>query len=223
MRYRARVTRTGIAALVLIGLAALVNRLRLLTAALETLGMAVDYNLAALLLVAVALGTDALSLSVGIGLHGVTSLDVVRVSSVIGLFHVLMPLAGITLGRYLGSFAGGLAALLGALVVGYIGVRMIWGCLSNNECPPVRWTLCGLPLVLLALSVSMDALSVGFSLGTFGFDLITSALVFGLFGFLMTAVGLLFGHRLGRWLGERAELFGGAVLIVLAIHMALER
>lgn len=219
----ARLTRNCVVVLALVALIVLVNQLRGLNFALETLGMSVDYNLLALVLMAVALGTDALSLSVGIGLRGVTGGDVLRVSSIIGLFHVLMPLIGLALGRALGHYIGEVAGLLGAAVVGFIGLRMIWGCLRDRECFSSRWTLCGVPLLLLALSVSMDALSVGFSLGTFGYDIVVSALVFGLFGFGMTAAGLLFGHRLGRWLGMKAELLGGAVLLVLAIHMAGER
>ncbi|MTI93972.1 MAG: manganese efflux pump [Firmicutes bacterium] len=171
---------------------------------------------------AVALGTDAMSLSVGIGLRGVSRQDVLRVSFVVGLFHIIMPLAGIVLGHLFGLLVGELARWLGALIVAFIGARMIWGCLGTKECLSANWVLSGLPLMLLAGSVSMDALSVGFSLGAFGYNVFLASAIFGLFGAAMTGLGLVFGSRLGDCVGDRAELIGGGVLVILAIHMLLE-
>lgn len=176
-------------------------------------------QMAPLLLMGAALGADALSLSIGIGLRGVDLRDVIRVSLVIGVFHIVMPLAGAVGGHLFGLVAEGIARWVGAGIVAFIGARMVWGCLKNNQCPPVPWTLTGIPLLALALSVSIDALSVGFSLGAFGHSIYVTAIVFGLFGGAMTAVGLLFGNRLGRVIGDRGELLGGIVLIVLALQM----
>lgn len=175
-------------------------------------------TMAPLLLMAAALGADALSLSIGIGLRGVDWRDVIRVSLVIGIFHIVMPLIGAVGGHFFGLVAEGIALWVGAGIVAFIGVRMVWGCLANDNCPAIP-CLTGVPLLALALSVSIDALSVGFSLGAFGHSIYVTAIVFGIFGGAMTAVGLLFGSRLGRVIGDRGELLGGIVLIVLALQM----
>lgn len=210
--------------LVVLGLLlVLVNKLWLWGGAMETLGgLLTQSQLLPLLLMAVALGTDAMSLSIGIGLRGVSTRDVLRISSVVGIFHVLMPLLGIVLGHLFGLLVGEIARWLGALIVAFIGGRMIWGCLGRKECLATNWVLTGMPLLLLAGSVSMDALSVGFSLGAIGYNVLVAAAVFGLFGALMTGLGLVFGDRLGNCVGDRAELVGGGVLIILAIHMLTE-
>ena len=74
-------------------------------------------------------------------------------------------------------------------------------------------------LVLLGASVSMDALSVGFTLGTQQVNLLLAAGVIGLVAGLMTACGLVFGRFLGNRVGERAQLLGGLILIGIGIKL----
>ncbi len=180
-------------------------------------------NWLSLVLLATALGTDALSLTISIGIGGIRITDVVRVSAVIGVFHVVLPLVGILLGHFLGRFVGEMAAVIGALLVGIIGLRMIWGCLGSGQRVCENISLAGWPLVLLALAVSMDAFAVGFGLGVIGYHLLIAALVFGLFSFIMSAAGLMLGNFLGRWIGSRAEVFGGVLLLYIAVEMAMAR
>jgi len=54
-------------------------------------------------LIAVALGTDAFSMAVGVGLCGITRKKIFLISFVIALFHIFMPLGGLLLGTWLGK------------------------------------------------------------------------------------------------------------------------
>ena len=72
-----------------------------------------------------------------------------------------------------------------------------------------------IPLVVLAGSVSLDALSVGFGLGTMGVNLWLTVAFFGTAAGLMTAAGFLFGKRLGRWLGSKADFVGAIILLLI--------
>lgn len=177
----------------------------------------------ALLLMAAALGTDAMSLAIGIGLRGVSRREGLRTCVVIGLFHVIMPLIGTWAGGFLSRLTGDIARAAGAGIVAFIGIRMLWGCLKNrDEDCDIQIKLSGMSLCLLALSVSLDALSVGLGLGTMGYNIYLTAILFGLFGAGMTALGLFMGHKLGKFLGRYGEAVGGSVLIILAIKMFLE-
>lgn len=222
MKHRLRLSRTGVIIVLLVLLVLLINRLRIWSGALAALSGTSPRQFLPLLLMAAALGTDAMSLSVGIGLRGVTLREVLRLSAVIGLFHVLMPLIGAWGGRYLGQVAGAPARWVGAAVVAFIGVRMIRDCLANGDGNKCQYILAGFPLLVLAVSVSIDALTVGFCLGTWGFNIFAAAALFGLFGAAMTAAGLLFGTKIGRLIGDRGGVLGGCVLVALAVHMLLE-
>jgi putative Mn2+ efflux pump MntP len=76
-------------------------------------------------------------------------------------------------------------------------------------------------LLVLAASVSMDALSVGFTLGTVKASLIMVALVCGVVAGLMTFAGLLLGRGLGRWAGEKAQLAGGLILLGIGVKLII--
>ena len=174
----------------------------------------------ALVLMGIALGTDAFSLSIGIGMKKVCAVDVIKTSIVIGIFHVLMPLAGMMLGEIFGSFLGIYAFYIGRFLIIFIGASMIYESFKSND-RPCHNRLMGWSLILLAFSVSLDALTIGFGLGTFGFSVPLVITVFGLFGGLMTAIGLCFGRYIGGWIGERSEMIGGLILIILGIKLLL--
>jgi len=186
------------------------------------------------LLLAVALGVDAFSVAVSIGLQGVRKLLILELSGVVALFHVFMPLIGLALGGTLGRVMGDTAAIIGALVLLLIGGGMIREVIKTNlprpaagarkpslvpQNLPVFMGLWG--MVAMAFSVSLDALSVGFGLGTTGVNLLFTVLAMGLAAGLMTAAGLLLGGYIGHKVEGQARLLGGLILVAVGIRMLL--
>lgn len=194
-------------------------------------------NYPAVLLVSVALGIDAFSVAIGIGLTGVRKIQMIMVAGIITIFHIFMPLLGLSLGTYLGRVAGPMAGTIGALVLIAIGLSTLWNNipgLGNNgpaQChgklPPRRKNGVMLDisspasLVLLAAGVSLDALTVGFGLGALKVDLLLTVITMGLVAGLMTAAGLIFGRGLNRTFGQKAEIIGGLILILIGLKLLL--
>ena len=179
------------------------------------------------LLIAVALGMDAFSMAVGIGVSGVRRRYIFLVSTVVCLFHILMPLAGLTLGAVAGQLAGRLAGILGACVLIFIGLKGLMGITKREMAVGSNTVLLGsgmvafgpLALVVLAGSVSLDALSVGFGLGTFNVALPLTVFVFGAVAGLMTAGGFVFGSCLGNRLEDKAGFAGALILLLMGIKL----
>lgn len=223
MKHRALLFRMLFVVLAAALLTLLVSRFSPLGGALAALGRVTPSQILALLLMAAALGTDAMSLAIGIGLLGITRREGIRISLVIGLFHIFMPLIGTAVGGYFSRLAGGITRAIGAGIVAIIGIRMVWGCLTSAEKDQgAQWKVTGFSLLLLALSVSIDALSVGLGLGALGYNVYLTSLLFGIFGAGMTAAGLFLGQKMGALVGKYGELIGGGVLIILALKMFLE-
>lgn len=167
-----------------------------------------------LIILAVALGTDAFSLCVGIGLAGVNRRQMLIISITVLVFHIFMPLTGWVVGEYAGSRLGRAASVIGSVLLVYLGLKMIWATLRGSretEIKIIKFNAWG--LVLLGASVSLDALSVGFTLGARQVNLLLTAGTIGLVAGAMTASGLIFGRFMGRWVGERAQLLGGVILV----------
>lgn len=177
-------------------------------------------SLITLIILAVALGTDAFSLCVGIGLAGINRRQIILISITVLIFHIAMPLLGWLVGEYAGSLLGRVAAIAGALLLVYLGIKMVWDTWRPHlEQEPVKVEISIKGLLLLGASVSMDALSVGFTLGANQVNLLFTALLIGVVAGLMTFTGLVFGRFLGRWIGEKAQLLGGLVLVGIGVKM----
>jgi len=74
-----------------------------------------------------------------------------------------------------------------------------------------------LGVMTFAGSVSVDALSVGVTLGLFATDLLWTILLFGLVGGMMSLIGLLIGRRMGQIVGEYGEILGGLILLIFGV------
>lgn len=177
-------------------------------------------EIVALCFMAVALGMDAFSMSIGLGMRGIRLLHVVKISIMNGLFHIIMPFLGMIVGRFLSSFMGDIAVTIGGVLLIFFGFHMIYSSLFGED--KVSW-VSGTPwgLLLFSLGVSMDGFSVGLSLGMFAVNTWLSLLCFGLFGFLLTACGLLLGRRLRGWIGQYGEAFGGMILLAFGIKFLI--
>lgn len=176
-------------------------------------------ELLTILTTAVALGSDAMSLGVGLGMRSLSKRDITRISVTIGLFHILMPLAGMAVGHYLHNLMGDVARMIGAALLIGLGAHMIWDAWRGDREPV--WALdrtVGWGLFLFAMSVSIDALSAGFSFGLTDAHFGLAILIFGVVGGLMAAVGLSIGSLMGRMLGESMEIIGGAILIMFGLQ-----
>ena len=164
-----------------------------------------------ILLMAVALGMDAFSLGVGIGLKGVKLRDIIKLSSVIAVFHVVMPLAGMVAGAYVSNLLGGVATSVAGALLLLLGGHMVYSSLRGDAVDSIdHRTLWG--VLVFSLSVSIDSFSVGVSMGMFSAHLLPTVMTFGLFGGLMSVLGLMLGRRVSRSMGGYGEAFGGLIL-----------
>ena len=76
-------------------------------------------------------------------------------------------------------------------------------------------------LAVLAASVSLDALTAGIGLGTLHVDLTLTVITMGIVAGLMTAAGLVFGKRLNKSFGSKAEILGGAILVLIGLKFLI--
>jgi putative Mn2+ efflux pump MntP len=169
-----------------------------------------------ILVMAVALGMDAFSLGIGIGLKGVRLRDVVKLSTIIAIFHVLMPLGGMITGQYVSSLLGGIATSAAGALLLLLGGHMVYSSLRGEAVDSIdHRTVWG--MLVFSFSVSIDSFSVGVSLGMFSAHVLLTVLMFGFFGGLMSVLGLMLGQRASRSLGAYGEAFGGVILFAFGL------
>jgi putative Mn2+ efflux pump MntP len=74
----------------------------------------------------------------------------------------------------------------------------------------------GVAVVALGLSVSLDELAIGFSLGLLSVPIVPAIVLIAAQAFVVSQVGFALGRRVGEATREGAERLAGAVLIVIA-------
>lgn len=177
----------------------------------------------ALVLLAIALGSDAFSVAVCVGLAGATPVQKLRLASGFGTFQFLMPIVGLLVGHYFGTFAGVYASYIGGGLLVAFGIAMVWRTISHGiTCPPMIHTS-AIALCTASLGVSLDALAVGFGYGSGvrGSNIYYDSAFIGVVAFVMTIVGAELGGQIGKVLQRRAPLVGGLILIGIGIKIVI--
>src|SRR5438132_14426296 len=81
----------------------------------------------------------------------------------------------------------------------------------------------GLAVVGLGLSISLDELAIGFSLGLLNVPVVPAIVLIAAQAFVVSQVGFALGGRVGEATREGAERLAGAVLIVIAAALGLAK
>lgn len=181
-----------------------------------------------LLIMAVALGADAFSLSLALGTRKLRKKVILKLTLLIGFCHVFMSFLGISLGYgvnilferiYYSTTIDKAGKIIGAGVLMILGMIMIhdYYTASNTK---EEINLYGPALFALSLSVSFDALSAGVGMGLLPIYGISACFLLGFVTSSMVLGGLALGSRLGTSL-DWAELLGGGMLILLGIKFIL--
>jgi putative Mn2+ efflux pump MntP len=155
---------------------------------------------------------------------GLSAHDRLRVSLVLSSFEAAMPLIGMLLGRAIGSAIGAAADYLAIGILALVGV---WMLLSDDESEERSVAALpgghGLALIGLGLSVSIDELAMGFSIGLLHLPIWLAVALIGAQAFVVAQLGMRLGARGTATIGERAERLAGIALLGLALLLIIDR
>jgi putative Mn2+ efflux pump MntP len=172
-----------------------------------------------LLLLGFALSLDSFRVSLGLGALKLRTMRQAQVVLCFGLCDALAPLVGLLIGKSIIEHAGAWAEHLGPLLLCAYGAYVIYvarRCAGKEASEESGWIVLGLPL-----SLSLDNLVAGASLGMIGFPLLLSVTVIGAMSALMSLAGLLMGRTAVNYMRLRSEVFAGVALVFIGISLAL--
>lgn len=179
-----------------------------------------------LLLLAVGVSMDAFAVSVckGLSMPKASLKAGVICGSWFGGFQALMPLIGFFLGSL---FAAAIEAFdhwvaFGLLAI--IGINMLREAFEKEaECECCQADLSFKTMFVMAVATSIDALAVGISLAMAqGVNIWLAIGLIGAITFLMCCIGVKIGSIFGGKFEKKAQITGGAILILLGTKILLE-
>lgn len=175
------------------------------------------------------LAMDAFSVSLADGLAEprMPRKKVIGIAGVFAVFQGLMPLLGWLCVHTMVSLFSSLSGLIpwvSLLLLSLIGGKMLYGGLraENVQEEKEPHSLGLLALLLQGVATSIDALSVGFTIADYDLlpALICTALI-AMVTFGVCTLGVELGKRFGTRFSHKAEILGGAILIVIGIEIFL--
>lgn len=174
----------------------------------------------------VPLGLDTFAIAAALGMSGLTSRDHLRVTVLFTAFEMGMPVVGIVLGALAGNVVGNAADYVAIAILIALGIFMLWP-RRHDQDEPARVGLLartrGLAAIGLGVSISLDELAIGFTLGLLRFPVVLVIALIGLQTLIVTQAGLRLGSRIGEAVRERAEQLAGIVLAILGVVLLGQR
>lgn len=167
-----------------------------------------------IILIAVSLSMDAFSLAMLYGTEGIKRKDKLILSIIVGIFHFVMPLIGLTIGSLITNKIIFKAEILEGIILSLIAIEMIISSFKEKE----QTFLVSIPgFLLFGLSVSIDSLTVGIGLPAITDNYILTSLIFSVTSFLFTLLGLNLGNILNQKYGKISTIIGGTILLILGL------
>ncbi len=175
------------------------------------------------LLIAVALAMDAFSVSLtkGFTLKNITLKQILWFGVFFGGFQSLMPMLGWTLGVQLQLIVSAVAPWIAFILLVLIGANMIRESFSD-DLDDDEDTFSFAELTLLAVATSIDAFAVGVTYAVLKIDILIPVIIIGLVAFIFTVIGIYLGKKIGDYFGDKFEILGGVILILLGCRILLE-
>ena len=183
----------------------------------------VHMGLGELFLLAVGLAMDAFAVAVckGLSLRQLKVRHALLVGLWFGAFQALMPALGYALGS---AFAGLIQSIdhwVAFVLLCIIGGNMVREGVKGDaeDCDP---SLAFGTMLMLAVATSIDALAVGITFAFLNVPILAAVALIGAITFAISALGVKIGNLFGARYKSRAEIFGGAVLILIGTKILLE-
>ena len=176
-----------------------------------------------LFIIAVGLSMDAFAISICKGLSAgrVTLRHALTCGLWFGGFQALMPLLGWLLGTRFQGLITSVDHWIAFVLLCLIGGNMVRESRSREE-EPVDPDFTVRAMLPMAVATSIDALAVGVTFAFHKVEIAPAVSLIGVTTLVLAAAGVKIGSVFGDRFEKKAELAGGAILILMGVKILLE-
>lgn len=145
-----------------------------------------------------------------------------------GLFQAIMPLIGYFAFKLLSdniSFIESLDHWFAFIALLFIGVKMIYESFKEGD-ENTNSSYAFKIMLGMAIATSIDALAAGIPIATNNDNIWINVISIGITTFIFSSLGVFLGYKLGsklkNILGNKVEIIGGIILILLGLKILIE-
>jgi putative Mn2+ efflux pump MntP len=177
---------------------------------------------AKLIALVVPLGLDTFAVCCALGMAGIVPARRARISALMIAFEAGMPLIGLAIGSPLGHAIGSAADYIAIGVLAIFGLHTLLSGEGDGDAAGLL-DAHGWKLMALGVSISLDELAVGFTLGLLRLPVTTVIVAIAVQTLVVSQLGMRLGAGLGEAVQERAEQLAGLGLFGLACVLLAEK
>lgn len=179
-------------------------------------------NFISVFLIAVALAMDAFSVSLtkGFTQKNLKIREKLYYGLFFGTFQFIMPILGYFSASTISGIIESFASIIGFILLLAIGLNMIRESLFGDG-EDITDEFSFREVTLLAIATSIDAFAVGITFALLKDPIWISSAIIGVVAFAFSVVGVYIGRQLGDWLGDKFQILGGVILILIGIKILL--
>lgn len=176
-------------------------------------------------LIGAGLAMDAVAVSMTNGLvyKNLRMTDYIAMPVLFAFFQMAMPLIGFFAGGFFADIIMKYSGIVILLILGIIGGKMLKEGIAHMrscEVPKIRIMR---PSVLFsqAIATSIDAFAVGIGFSVVQVRILPAVMIIGVITAVLVVAAILIGRKFQALLGNKAEILGGIILIMIGIKAVL--
>jgi len=177
-------------------------------------------------LIAVGLSMDAFAVSLTIGMNTKKNDKwkmALKSSAFFGGFQGLMPFIGWAIGISFANYIEKIDHWVAFILLALIGGKMIFEAIKEDDkSGKEEKGYSNKRFLILAIATSIDALAVGISFAFLNVNILYAIIIIAIVTFVLSMIGVYLGKALGKIFGARAEIIGGAILIIIGIKILID-
>ena len=173
--------------------------------------------------IGIGLAMDAFAVSIckGLSMKIFNKRKALKIGLYFGFFQAIMPMSGFYLVSNFQEFVVNIDHWIAFILLAIIGGKMIKESFELksedlNDDVDVK------TMLLLAVATSIDALAVGITFAFLDTNIYISVLLIGIITLILSLIGVKIGNKFGAKFQNKAEIIGGAILILIGLKILLE-
>lgn len=180
-------------------------------------------SLLELFLIGVGLSMDAFAVSIckGLAMKEIDHKLSLTLAVFFGGFQAIMPFAGWLLGSQFANAIEQFDHWIAFVFLVLIGFEMIKEGLSTED-EEIKSVTSIKEVFMLAIATSIDALAVGVTFSFLRVRILPAITLIGCTTFVITLIGVKIGNVFGMKYKQKAEIFGGLVLIAIGTKILVQ-
>lgn len=171
--------------------------------------------------ISLAMDACAVSMSNGLLEPKMKKSKIILIAAMFGIFQGIMPLLGYLFGSLFTKWIENAVPIIGFIILAFIGGKMIYESRHHEE--GETKALSFKTIFIQAIATSIDALTVGIVyVGSPIIEVYVTFLLIAVITFLLCIIAILIGKKFGDKLSNKAEIFGGIILILIGLKILIE-